>query len=143
MALFKTCPNCNRRNSATNERCDFCDTSLELTEAFEAPSLLVPRLTINHQVLFVPRQTELVIGRADRASGWTPDIDLTPHGGTGASGVSRRHAKLLWDGEWFIQDLNSANGTLVNQHAVPAGQSVALSNGAIIQIGNLFLVFHV
>jgi len=139
---FKTCPNCNQRNPGFNEQCSYCGVSLTSAEAFDAPVLVVPRLTVNHQTLFVPRQTELVVGRSDRTTGWTPDIDLAPHGGTAAAGVSRRHAQLVWDGEWFIRDLDSANGTLVDQRAVPRGQTVPLVNGAIIQIGTLFLIFH-
>lgn len=139
---FKTCPNCNQRNPAFDEQCSYCGVSLATADAFDAPALLVPRLTLNHRALFVPRQTELVVGRADRASGWAPDIDLAPYGGTAASGVSRRHAQLVWDGAWFIRDLDSANGTLVNQRVVPRGQNVPLANGAIIQIGALFLVFN-
>ncbi len=140
---FKTCPTCNRRNVASNERCEYCDTSLESAPAFQAPSLIVPRLTLNHQPLFVPRQSELIIGRAERSSGWVPDIDLAPHGGSAAAGISRRHAKLVWDGAWFIEDLNSANGTFVNRHAVLPGQKFELTNGAIIQFGSLFLIFHI
>ncbi|HZQ05442.1 MAG TPA: FHA domain-containing protein [Anaerolineae bacterium] len=142
MASFKTCPTCDRRNDAVNATCTFCGTALAQAEIFDAPALERPRLTINHHPVQVPLKTELIIGRADRANDWIPDIDLTPHGGNAASGVSRRHAQLVWDGTWWIQDLNSANGTLVNQVPVTPGQRVALPDGAIIQIGTLYIIFY-
>ena len=51
--------------------------------------------------------------------------------------VSRRHARLVHDnGLWFIEDLGSANGTLVNDHRVPSRTAVRLRHGDRIQIGS-------
>lgn len=51
--------------------------------------------------------------------------------------VSRRHARLVLDnGMWFLEDLGSANGTLVNDHRVPSRTSVRLRHGDRIQIGS-------
>ena len=50
-----------------------------------------------------------------------------------AGAVSRRHARLAWqDGEWWVQDCGSANGTLLE--GAPVQQAV-LSDGAALQIG--------
>lgn len=100
------------------------------------------RLVIGSAEIQLPLQTELTLGRQDPYSKppWHPDVDLTPYGaGDPAYGVSRRHARLVWSGEWTIEDSESANGTFV------AGQQIKertpLSNGDQITLGRLVLTF--
>ncbi|WP_244963125.1 FHA domain-containing protein [Nocardioides dongkuii] len=55
------------------------------------------------------RHTSVLVGRASRSRGITPDIDLSSD-----NGISRRHAQLTTDGtRWFVEDLGSSNGTYV------------------------------
>jgi serine phosphatase RsbU (regulator of sigma subunit) len=56
-----------------------------------------------------------------------------------AGGVSRRHAQLFTDpfGRWWIRDLGSANGTLVNSFRI---EERLLELGDIVQIGDATLV---
>jgi hypothetical protein len=50
-----------------------------------------------------------LVGRASRSRGIAPDVDCEPD-----SGVSRRQAQLTTDGtRWWVEDLESANGTFV------------------------------
>ena len=57
-----------------------------------------------------------------------------------ANGVSRHHACLYnTDGTWRIQDLSSANGTLVNGRPI---DDHALAPGDAISIGDVNLVFE-
>ncbi len=54
--------------------------------------------------------------------------------------VSSRHARLLLhDGRWWIEDLGSTNGTLVNEAHVERAQP--LRPGDIIQVGRVRLRF--
>ena len=54
--------------------------------------------------------------------------------------VSRRHAELMWaDGGWYIRDLGSTNGTIVNNAEI---DSVMLSEGDILTIGITNLEFR-
>lgn len=56
------------------------------------------------------------------------------------SSVSLRHASLEWvDGSWFIEDLQSTNGTFVNGERVSRSLVV---NGDIVFLGQLKLVFQ-
>jgi pSer/pThr/pTyr-binding forkhead associated (FHA) protein len=56
--------------------------------------------------------------------------------------VSRRHARLWFDnGRWYLEDLQSANGTLVNN--VRIQQAVALNDGDVISFGDEIVVFNV
>lgn len=78
-----------------------------------------------------------LIGRVSHSRGIFPDIDCELD-----SGVSRRHALLTTDGNrWWIEDLNSANGTFVGAAAgplpampIPQGR-VELSPGQRIYVG--------
>ncbi len=55
--------------------------------------------------------------------------------------VSARHAKIRFrKGSWWLEDLGSRNGTLLNQSAVE--QPAALSTGDRIDVGQVQLVFE-
>lgn len=54
--------------------------------------------------------------------------------------VSTRHARLWWDGiEWWLEDLGSRNGTLINGRPSPAHRPQAVPFGATVQIGDMVL----
>lgn len=54
--------------------------------------------------------------------------------------VSGHHVRLRWDGAvWWLEDLNSKNGTLVNRQPVKPGQPQALSKGAVITVGDMLM----
>lgn len=85
---------------------------------------------------------ELTLGREDPVSSIFPDIDLTPYGAQDA-GVGRHHARIrILEGDAYIEDLNSVNGTLVNKEPLPAGQLVKLNNGDEIRLGLLIINFY-
>lgn len=50
--------------------------------------------------------------------------------------VSRRHALLQWQqGAWFVRDLNSKNGTYLDENKLIAQQLVPVSAGSILRFG--------
>jgi diguanylate cyclase (GGDEF)-like protein len=68
-------------------------------------------------------QSDTIIGRAADAAIHLQD-----------DGVSRRHARIVQrDGDLCIEDLDSANGTLVNDHRI---RSAVLRDGDKIQMGS-------
>lgn len=68
--------------------------------------------------------------------GRDPGIDVELDDGR----TSRRHARVLRAyGTWYIEDLGSSNGTLVNQKRV---QRARIEDGALVQIGATLLSFH-
>lgn len=97
---------------------------------------------LNDRALDLPLKVEIVIGRADEEIGWKPDVDLSLYGGTANAGISRRHARLVWFGDWQIEDLNSANGTWLNGRQLAPGSTQPLAPGAVIKIGKLYLIYH-
>jgi pSer/pThr/pTyr-binding forkhead associated (FHA) protein len=98
---------------------------------------------INGQRLPIPPKAEVIIGRSDAASQMFPEVDLTPAGGSPQTGVSRRHAKLTWQGNaWMLEDLNSTNGTSLRGLKLMPNQKVQLSTGDTIIVGTLQLAFY-
>ncbi len=84
------------------------------------------------------RGTSLLIGRRSTSRNIHPQVDC------GADhGVSRRHAQLTTDGQrWWIEDLQSSNGTFVGpagapipEHPVIPGQRVEFAPGDRIYVG--------
>lgn len=86
-----------------------------------------------------PGKNSLIIGRSHGHS--RTDIDLGPHGAE-ASGISRRHARLIRQGQtWLIDDLGSLNGTYLNDVKLYPGSPVPLTNNDVIRCSKLSLVF--
>jgi pSer/pThr/pTyr-binding forkhead associated (FHA) protein len=57
----------------------------------------------------------LLVGRTSASRGIHPQLDISTD-----TGVSRRHAQLTTDGQrWWIEDLQSANGTYVGTSGSP------------------------
>lgn len=78
----------------------------------------------------------LTIGRAIDNAPW--DLSLQDNA------VSRPHAELVRqrDGSWAIVDLESSNGTLVNDEPVTANDSYPLKNGDEITLGYTVIRFE-
>lgn len=59
--------------------------------------------------------TSLLVGRTSSSRNIHPEIDVSAD-----TGVSRRHAQLTTDGQrWWVEDLQSANGTYVSPTGSP------------------------
>jgi hypothetical protein len=86
---------------------------------------------------------ESQIGRWDADGGVFPDVDLDAD--DPEAKVSRRHARItLRDGEYFLEDLGSTNGTFVNRgKRLLPGYRQALNDGDEIIVGKTFLRFHI
>lgn len=84
---------------------------------------------------------ESQIGRWDADSGIFPDVDLDSD--DPEAKVSRRHARItMLDGNYFVEDLGSTNGTFVNRgKRLPAGERQPLKDGDEIIVGKTFLRF--
>ena len=88
-------------------------------------------------------KSEILIGREDPISGIFPEVDLTYHGGV-EGGVSRRHAKLMKQGEqWMAQDLKSTNHTYINRRRLTPGQPEALNHGDQLRVGRLVFTLQI
>jgi pSer/pThr/pTyr-binding forkhead associated (FHA) protein len=87
----------------------------------------------------IPSTEQVHIGRLDAAHGIFPDVDLSSDGGL-EGGVSRRHCKILQGaGEYFIEDLGSANGTFLNGERLTPYLPHSLEDGDDLQLGSVRL----
>jgi hypothetical protein len=112
------CPRCGAERSG--QFCETCGYSF----AADCPERRFPL-----------RRPEMRIGRRSSSRGLEPEIDLT--GPPLDPGVSHLHAVLTAepDGGWTVCDPGSANGTLVNGQALPAGARVRLRDGDRVSVG--------
>ncbi len=134
------CFRCGASNPSTRLFCTSCGDELSDKRAIHDRYLgpngrpVLARLTIQNGPMggqsYRFHQVVTTIGR-------TNGNDLIIQGRT----VSRRHARLLFDnGRWYLEDLQSANGTLVNNARVY--QPVALNDGDVINFGDEIVVFN-
>ena len=111
-----------------------------------AEDALTSTSTVRQVTLVVPSsrrrfklelQEELQIGRA--SSELVPEVDLTDDDGA-EKGVSRLHAKIksVQQGAVLI-DLDSTNGTLLNNYRLPPHESYPLYSGDEIRFGDLLV----
>ncbi|NDJ76584.1 MAG: FHA domain-containing protein [Chloroflexi bacterium] len=79
----------------------------------------------------------LTIGRATREANW--DISLQDRA------VSRPHAEIVLsdDGEWSVNDMGSANGTVVNGIPIVPGEPHPLQDGTVITLGETTILFRI
>lgn len=92
---------------------------------------------------FMLSDTEAQIGRWDADGGIFPDVDLDTD--DPEAKVSRRHARItLSNGQYFLEDLGSTNGTFINRgKRLSPGQRQVLCDGDEIIVGKTFLRFHI
>jgi eukaryotic-like serine/threonine-protein kinase len=140
-AVTLTCFRCGSPNRSTQLYCTTCGDDLANKRAGNDRYLgpngrpVLARLSMQNGAMagrsYRFHQDVTTVGR-------TNGNDLVISGRT----VSRRHARLLFDdGRWFLEDLQSANGTLVNGTRI--FQAVNLNDGDIINFGDEVVVFNI
>lgn len=92
--------------------------------------------------LFAYTNSEIIIGRRARPQDPRVHIDLTQYHAQ-AYGVSRIHAMVaVVKGFLTLQDLNSVNGTLINDRQALPLERYVLKNDDEIMVGNLKMRLH-
>ncbi len=86
---------------------------------------------------FLLDRPRILIGRRSRSRGIEPEVDLS--GPPGDPAVSHAHALLVQqpDGAWSVVDLDSSNGTYLNDSAdgLPANVPTSLADGDVLHLG--------
>jgi pSer/pThr/pTyr-binding forkhead associated (FHA) protein len=114
-------------------------TSTGKTTAHIASTQLRLLVLNSGRTISCPQGEVMLIGRSDPSGGVFPEVDLSQDNGYMA-GVSRRHARIVRRGaEFFLEDLNSMNGTFLNRSKLPAHTPVPFRDGDEIRLGNLVL----
>lgn len=143
------CPACGSDNTEGTVYCDACGVRLSsentpspsaadaATTQSESPVSLVLIETGNEYSI---SKNIVLVGRESIPDDVFPDIDLTPDDPDGY--VSRQHIQIQrQDEDHIIIDLNSKNGTFVNNKRLSAGTPLTLANGDDIRLGKLRMKF--
>jgi len=78
----------------------------------------------------LPPDRPVLVGRSGKKTS-SLDVDLWPD-----MSVSRRHALIWFDGEgWCIEDLRSANGTVLSESNIRGQRAIRLALGTTIRFG--------
>ena len=155
------CPSCGHENPPDARFCESCGAVLTAPasvptpapEQVEAPPVAPPPIVAPVAALVIAEtgtefpldfsKGEVLIGRADPVGKVFPEDDFTPHGGYEA-GVSRKHCRIIKQGDqFFVEDLQSTNGTKLNGRFIPPNQPQTLKDGDILELGAFKVTFKV
>lgn len=93
----------------------------------------------NGRLINLPLAVPVLIGRQDNTRGFFPDLDLNNDGGHD-SGVSRRHARVsVIEAAAYIEDLDSANGTFINDQRLKPRTPYRIQPSDELRLGSLIL----
>jgi hypothetical protein len=113
------------------------ETSTRLVKKKKKEPALVGRL----RVVYPGSDTRLLPGaiidlKPITSLGVAPDNDII----LGDQFVSGHHCQLRWDGAmWWLDDLNSRNGTLLNRQPVAPGRPQVIVRGMTITAGDMVM----
>ena len=154
------CPVCGAAAMNGDAFCEECGAALSTPASAATPvtatgagsaafattlphTVRVQILIANGQSVELAGKSSYLIGREDQVSGIYPDVDTTRSDGD-TSGVSRRHAEIVQQSDqWFMQDLNSTNGTYINNQRVAPLSRQPLHSGDQIRLGKWTATFQV
>ena len=86
-------------------------------------------------------ENPFVLGRRSISRNIYPQLDLT-YSDPNAY-ISRRHAQIIADTHGYsVEDLDSENGTALNDVRLAPRRPTPLRNGDIIQVGKIQLLFN-
>jgi hypothetical protein len=159
------CPNCQHENQTSALYCSECGYRLERdtkdtlitelspelgsavltgwsTSGFAGKKEVILYVKDNDTPIIFTPEDRFVIGRHSRTTDVEIDLDLTPFAAD-KHGVSRVHAAFqLENKELYLIDLNSKNGTFLNEDPLPANQPHAIHDGDTIRLGQLMMYIY-
>ena len=97
-------------------------------ETSEQPSFTLTAIGVPNAAVFKIDKPEYVIGK---------NLDVVDGAVLYSTAVSRVHCKIIFeDGRYFVVDLDSANGTFVNNKKIAANTATALNDGDVLKLAN-------
>ena len=132
----KVCPNCSHHNALPARFCVHCGYAFVGIR----PAVLRVVEPVRAAWEMPIHKSPLLLGRTRAEQGHRPDFDMSFYDPEGY--VSRRHAHIIRaQNGYFIVDLNSSNGTYVNDRLLTAQRPRLLRNGDQITIGEVVIQF--
>ncbi len=150
------CPVCKSVFPENTLFCEECGSYLPLSESQAEEPAVSPgevqedRGAVKILILSIhggdsielPLSKAVIIGRLDAERAVFPDVDLTNEQGI-EKGLSRRHARISRrEGQVFLEDLHSLNGTFLNSTRLVPDLPYPLKDGDEVQLGKLLLTVH-
>lgn len=158
------CSVCQKKNFPGAATCAWCGSPLQVT-TFKVPNLddiigVTPPTTqdlprqdtlsagtlaiyvggMSHPIIIQSRG-KVILGRYTPGEP-PPTVDLSQYDAQ-HKGVSRQHAAVKFSyGNWVIEDLNSTNGTWLDDVQLQAHQPRELQNGAQVRLGQLTMFVY-
>lgn len=111
------------------------------TSVFDEKTILKIEIDgINEPLILRPFEGRaILLGRYDPDDSYQPDIDLVPFEGH-RLGISRRHAAITLSGKRLeVRDLQSSNGTYLNDVLLDANEPHQIRDGDQLRLGNMVL----
>jgi pSer/pThr/pTyr-binding forkhead associated (FHA) protein len=147
------CPSCGAENLPGTLFCIQCGTYLPsggplrtepLPEQEEGRPARPRQEVLNTgRKVLLSADREILVGRLDAARGIFPELDMTTDGGL-EQGVSRRHARIYTrEGTCFVEDLDSVNGTFLNEERITPYLPYAFRDGDLLMFGTMRLKVHI
>ncbi len=85
-------------------------------------------------------KTQITLGRKNPATNEHPDVDLSGLP-LNTAGISRKHVNLVYtNGQWYVEDLGSRNGTWLNSKLLMAYQRYKLYDGDQLRTGGISII---
>lgn len=135
-ASERTCPRCRQVNRAAARFCRRCG----YTFVPPLPPVLSLVEPVEARWEYPLRDGNVLIGRRGGASPVDLDLDFYDPEGY----VSRNHARITMERRrYLVTDLDSANGTYVNDERIPPHQPRPLRQGDRIRLGHIVLRFQI
>jgi serine/threonine protein kinase len=130
------CPACGKDNKPGVRFCTGCGHSFVGLR----PAILRIIQPVRAAWEMPVQKSPMLLGRTSQPEDHVPDFDMEFYDPEGY--VSRRHAHITQqDEKYFITDLGSSNGTLVNSQPIPPHKDHPLRNGDRITIGQVVIQF--
>jgi hypothetical protein len=132
----RACPACGRENGGGARFCVGCGHSFVPLR----PAILRVVEPVRAAWEMPVARSPMLLGRASEAEDYQPDFDMTFY--DDGDYVSRRHARISKGrGGYFITDLGSSNGTMVNGQYVMPRRAHPLRNGDRVKVGLVVIQF--
>jgi hypothetical protein len=116
------------------------DISQTHSAASDEISLYLPT---REEPLVFKNESLITIGREDPTNDIELMVDLTPYYG-GMLGVSRQHARIRrMNKAYYLEDMDSANGTWVNDERLEPFKATYIKNGDQIRLAHLIMYVRI
>lgn len=134
MAFVKVCQICNTPNISSEMMCKRCMGDISGVSPSEVAEAPVERHSNTDEgKTIIQRDNYLILKTHAGIDIKVKDGDMIGRDAVGQEifsafkTVSREHARITYkDGKWFIEDMNSTNGTYINGNRIPPNKKVEL-----------------